>query len=131
MVLSPKVDCFSIILLCLGVMEKNEGDIIPEGKQEKKEKSENKERKGKEEKRGKKEKEEKNKLRILCLHGYQQSGPVFRTKIGSVRKFCSKLAEFIFITAPHKVDIQAIHLYIFSCKVDFIQAIHLYIFSAR
>ncbi|XP_023330935.1 esterase OVCA2 [Eurytemora carolleeae] len=84
-------------------MEKNEGDIIPEGKQEKKEKSENKERKGKEEKRGKKEKEEKNKLRILCLHGYQQSGPVFRTKIGSVRKFCSKLAEFIFITAPHKI----------------------------
>ena len=85
-------------------MEKNEGDTIPEGKKEKKEKSENKGRQGKEEKKGKKEKEEKNKLRILCLHGYQQSGPVFRTKIGSVRKFCSKLAEFIFISAPHKVD---------------------------
>ena len=56
-------------------------------------------------------KEEKVKLRILCLHGYQQSGPTFRAKIGSVRKFGGKLAEFIFITAPHKVNSRAYFRY--------------------
>lgn len=43
------------------------------------------------------------KLHVLCLHGYRQSGPSFKAKVGSFRKICGKLAQFTFITAPHRV----------------------------
>lgn len=43
-----------------------------------------------------------DKLRILCLHGYYQNGPSFKSKLGSFRKMIGKYAELIFITAPHK-----------------------------
>eukprot|EP00088_Acartia_fossae_P064024 TRINITY_DN7858_c0_g1_i1.p1 TRINITY_DN7858_c0_g1~~TRINITY_DN7858_c0_g1_i1.p1 ORF type:complete len:399 (+),score=63.91 TRINITY_DN7858_c0_g1_i1:51-1199(+) len=50
-----------------------------------------------------KPREESRKLKILCLHGYRQSGQAFRTKTGSFRKATGKYADFSFITAPHQV----------------------------
>ncbi|XP_068155238.1 esterase CG5412 [Drosophila tropicalis] len=41
------------------------------------------------------------KVRVLCLHGYRQDGEAFKNKLGSFRKFASKYADFVFITAPH------------------------------
>ncbi|XP_044728133.1 esterase GA18864 [Chrysoperla carnea] len=43
------------------------------------------------------------KLKILALHGYRQSGEIFRIKTGSFRKLVKNLADFTYITAPHKV----------------------------
>ncbi|XP_022210718.2 esterase GA18864 [Drosophila obscura] len=40
-------------------------------------------------------------VRVLCLHGYRQDGDAFKSKLGSFRKFASKYAEFVFISAPH------------------------------
>ncbi|KAI8743701.1 ovarian cancer-associated gene 2 protein [Biomphalaria glabrata] len=42
-------------------------------------------------------------LKILCIHGYRQSGQTFREKTGSLRKLLKNHAEFVYITAPHKV----------------------------
>ncbi|KAL6473311.1 hypothetical protein MHYP_G00194990 [Metynnis hypsauchen] len=42
-------------------------------------------------------------LRILCVHGYRQSGGSFREKTGSLRKLLRRHAELEFITAPHQV----------------------------
>ncbi|XP_028413443.1 esterase OVCA2-like [Dendronephthya gigantea] len=43
-------------------------------------------------------------LRILCIHGYRQSGKIFRDKTGSFRKGLKKLPlEFVYITAPNKI----------------------------
>lgn len=38
----------------------------------------------------------------LFILGYRQSGEVFKNKLGSFRKYCSKYVEFVFPTAPHK-----------------------------
>lgn len=43
------------------------------------------------------------KLKILAIHGYRQSGDSFRKKTGSFRKLAKKWAEFSYITAPHQV----------------------------
>lgn len=40
-------------------------------------------------------------LKILCLHGYRQSGEQFRTKTGGFRKLFKKKCEYVFINAPH------------------------------
>ena len=40
-------------------------------------------------------------LKILCLHGYRQSGEQFRTKTGGFRKLFKKKCEYVFIDAPH------------------------------
>ena len=45
-----------------------------------------------------------SKLRILCLHGFLQSGEVFWSRIGSLRKGLKSRAEFIVVDAPHKID---------------------------
>ncbi|XP_045597681.1 esterase OVCA2 [Procambarus clarkii] len=42
-------------------------------------------------------------LRLLCLHGYRQSGTSFREKTGALRKQLKKHAEFVFITSPVEV----------------------------
>lgn len=42
-----------------------------------------------------------SKLKILALHGYRQNGDGFKSKLGSLRKFISKYAELVFVTAPH------------------------------
>ncbi|KAL7823595.1 hypothetical protein AOLI_G00221420 [Acnodon oligacanthus] len=42
-------------------------------------------------------------LRILCVHGYRQSGGSFREKTGALRKLLRRHAELDFITAPHQV----------------------------
>ncbi|KAL0079272.1 serine hydrolase FSH [Phycomyces blakesleeanus] len=44
-----------------------------------------------------------NKLRILCLHGMVQNGPVFRKKTAVIRKKLDKIAELIYVTAPHLI----------------------------
>ncbi|KAK3859262.1 hypothetical protein Pcinc_034616 [Petrolisthes cinctipes] len=42
-------------------------------------------------------------LRILCLHGYRQTGTTFREKTGAFRKQLKKHAEFVFMTSPIQV----------------------------
>lgn len=39
-------------------------------------------------------------LKLLCLHGYRQTGVSFREKTGAFRKLLKKHAEFVFITSP-------------------------------
>lgn len=46
---------------------------------------------------------EKQVLRILCVHGYRQTGKSFREKLGAFRKLLGKRTELVFITAPHIV----------------------------
>lgn len=80
----------------------------------------------------KKSEKHAERVRILCLHGYRQNADTFRAKIGiyllqspiksisnlirliytlfaigSVRKHLHKYAEFMFISAPHDVQIPA------------------------
>ncbi|KAI7864055.1 serine hydrolase FSH [Spinellus fusiger] len=43
------------------------------------------------------------KLRILCLHGMVQNGPVFRKKTAVIRKKLADVAELVYITAPHLI----------------------------
>ncbi|OQR75322.1 ovarian cancer-associated 2 protein-like [Tropilaelaps mercedesae] len=44
------------------------------------------------------------KLRILCLHGYQQNAATFRLKCGGFRKKIRALAELVFLDAPLVID---------------------------
>lgn len=44
----------------------------------------------------------KDKLKILCLHGYRQNATAFKSKLGSFRKLSSKYAELTFLEAPHQ-----------------------------
>nr|AAA57051.1 dihydropteridine reductase [Schizosaccharomyces pombe] len=46
-------------------------------------------------------------LKVLCLHGWIQSGPVFSKKMGSVQKYLSKYAELHFPTGPVVADEEA------------------------
>lgn len=39
----------------------------------------------------------------MCLHGYRQSGDVFKQKLGALRKALKKHAELVFVTAPNKI----------------------------
>lgn len=43
----------------------------------------------------------RNKVRVLCLHGYRQNADVFKNKLGSLRKYVNRYVEFVFINAPH------------------------------
>lgn len=43
----------------------------------------------------------KEKLRVLCIHGYRQDGNSFKSKLGSLRKILKDYVEFEFIDAPH------------------------------
>ena len=42
-------------------------------------------------------------LKVLCLHGYRQTGQGFRTKTGGMRKNLKKKCEYVFVDAPHKI----------------------------
>lgn len=42
-----------------------------------------------------------DKLNLLCLHGYRQSGDSFKSKTGSFRKACKNYANFKYLDAPH------------------------------
>ncbi|XP_037045164.1 esterase AGAP003155 isoform X2 [Bradysia coprophila] len=44
---------------------------------------------------------EKDKLKILCLHGYRQNGDTFKSKLCSFRKVVSKFADLTFLSATH------------------------------
>ena len=41
------------------------------------------------------------KLRVLCLHGYAQTGQQLRQKTGSLRSEAKKIASWTFAEAPH------------------------------
>ncbi|XP_068238056.1 esterase OVCA2 [Palaemon carinicauda] len=43
---------------------------------------------------------QKKTLRVLCLHGYRQTGDSFREKTGAFRKLLKKSVEFVFMTSP-------------------------------
>jgi len=45
--------------------------------------------------------QEKDKLKVLALHGYRQTDETFKSKIGSFRKYLNKYVEFVFVAAPH------------------------------
>jgi len=40
------------------------------------------------------------KLRVLCLHGFQQTGAVFKDRTGSLRKALKAVADLEYVTAP-------------------------------
>ncbi|KAM7534496.1 hypothetical protein Aperf_G00000106534 [Anoplocephala perfoliata] len=42
-------------------------------------------------------------LKILCIHGYRQTGLKFREKSGAFRKILKGSCEFVFIDAPLKI----------------------------
>ena len=42
-------------------------------------------------------------MKMLCLHGYRQSGQGFRTKTGAIRKVIKKRCEYVWVDAPHKI----------------------------
>lgn len=44
----------------------------------------------------------KDRIRVLCIHGYRQNEHSFRNKLGSFRKYIEKYVECTFITAPHQ-----------------------------
>ncbi|XP_068187666.1 esterase OVCA2 [Antennarius striatus] len=43
-------------------------------------------------------------LRILCVHGYRQSGSSFREKTGALRKLLKKQVDLVYLNAPHSVQ---------------------------
>ena len=45
----------------------------------------------------------RRKLRILCLHGYEQNTDSFRTKTGALRRAGKKYAEFTFLQGPNGI----------------------------
>lgn len=49
-----------------------------------------------------------SKVRILCFHGYRQNDSFFREKIGSTRKLFKKYADFEFVCAPHKANVETL-----------------------
>ncbi|KAJ1935769.1 hypothetical protein EC988_008388, partial [Linderina pennispora] len=42
-----------------------------------------------------------SKLRVLCLHGYEQDASVFRVKIKHLVREMAEQVEFVFATAPN------------------------------
>ena len=49
------------------------------------------------------------KLRILCLHGYKQYDTQFKNRTNALRKSLKKVADFHYVTAPHKIPFD-VHL---------------------
>ncbi|KAJ3037361.1 hypothetical protein HK097_003530 [Rhizophlyctis rosea] len=43
------------------------------------------------------------KLRILCLHGYTQNAKIFRGRTAVIAKDLKDIAEFVYVSAPHKL----------------------------
>ena len=49
----------------------------------------------------------KEKLKILCLHGYRQTSTTFYEKTGAFRKMVGNLCDLVIIDAPHLVPGEA------------------------
>lgn len=45
----------------------------------------------------------RQKLRLLCLHGFRQNASSFKGRLGSLKKKLKHLADFVFVDAPHKL----------------------------
>eukprot|EP00040_Diaphanoeca_grandis_P006162 m.36242 g.36242 ORF g.36242 m.36242 type:complete len:242 (-) comp17304_c0_seq2:61-786(-) len=43
------------------------------------------------------------KARLLCLHGYQQNGALFKNKTGALRKALKSRCDCVFIDAPYQI----------------------------
>lgn len=43
-------------------------------------------------------------LKVLCLHGYGQSGDLFRTRTGAVRRGLKSTCSFTFLDGPHAAE---------------------------
>eukprot|EP00096_Caligus_rogercresseyi_P015717 TRINITY_DN8186_c0_g1_i2.p1 TRINITY_DN8186_c0_g1~~TRINITY_DN8186_c0_g1_i2.p1 ORF type:complete len:396 (+),score=109.47 TRINITY_DN8186_c0_g1_i2:74-1261(+) len=41
--------------------------------------------------------------RVLCIHGYRQSGSAFKLKLGAFMKLFKKKVEFVFLDSPHVI----------------------------
>ncbi|GMH44089.1 hypothetical protein BSKO_12023 [Bryopsis sp. KO-2023] len=52
---------------------------------------------------------EVRKLRILCLHGFRQTGKSFQGRTNALRRKLKGLAEFVFIDAPHELEFVVKH----------------------
>lgn len=46
-------------------------------------------------------KKTREKLKVLCVHGYRQNDKMFREKSGAFRKLLKKYIDFHFVCAPH------------------------------
>ncbi|KAJ2545794.1 hypothetical protein IWW35_005240 [Coemansia sp. RSA 1878] len=44
------------------------------------------------------------KLRVLCLHGYEQDSAIFRTKLRQHTDSLADIAEFVFVDAPNEMQ---------------------------
>ncbi|CAD7701467.1 unnamed protein product [Ostreobium quekettii] len=51
----------------------------------------------------------RRKLKILCLHGFRQTGKAFRGRTCALRKKLRDVADFRFIDAPHKLIFYSKH----------------------
>ncbi|KAJ2816059.1 hypothetical protein IWW50_006629, partial [Coemansia erecta] len=52
-----------------------------------------------------------NRLRILCLHGYEQDSAIFRTKLRQHTDNLAGIADFVFVDAPnvlHPFDVNGV-----------------------
>ncbi|KAK7278029.1 hypothetical protein RJT34_23050 [Clitoria ternatea] len=47
--------------------------------------------------------QDSRKLRILCLHGFRQNASSFKGRTASLAKKLKKMAEFVFVDAPHEL----------------------------
>lgn len=46
-----------------------------------------------------------NKLRILCLHGFRETGSRFRGRTAALQKRLRDVVEFVYVDAPHKLPV--------------------------
>ena len=51
--------------------------------------------------------QKKQKLKILCLHGYRQTSTTFHEKTGAFRKIVGSLCDLVVVNAPHVVPPEA------------------------
>ena len=58
------------------------------------------------------------KLKVLALHGYLQNADVFRSRTGALRKALKKHCEFVFVNAPHHIQVDLQGNDIVSCDGD-------------
>ena len=45
----------------------------------------------------------KQKLRLLCLHGFRQNASSFKGRLGSLKKKLKHIVDFVFVDAPHRL----------------------------
>ena len=51
----------------------------------------------------------RRRLRILCLHGFRQSGSSFRGRTAALARRLAPVADLVFVDAPHSLPVLAKH----------------------